>query len=266
MRVQDVRVGDLRIAYATAGEGPPLVLLHGGWCDSRLWRRQLDGLGDEFALAAWDTPGCGASSDPPPDWRMPDYADCLAAWLDAAGIERPHVLGLSWGSALALEFYRRHPDVPSSLVLASAYAGWAGSLPPEEVAARLERAEAELERPPEEWAPAYLPGLLTDAAPPGLAEELLAMMHDIHPAGTRTMLHAMARADLRDVLPHIDVPTLLLYGELDARSPLPVAEELQASIPGSQLVVLPDVGHLANAERPDQFNAAVRRFLLPPSS
>ena len=261
MRVQDVDVGGLRIAYATAGEGPPLVLLHGGWIDSRLWRRQLEGLSDDFAVAAWDTPGCGASSDPPADWLMPDYADCLAAWLDAVGIERPHVLGLSWGSALALELYRRHPQIPASLVLASAYAGWAGSLPREVVEERLERAVAELERPPEEWAAAYIPGLLTEAAPREVADEFVAIINDVHPAGSRTMLRAMAEADLRDVLPRIDVPTLLLYGELDVRSPLHVAEALHASIPGSQLVVLAGVGHAANAEKPEEFNAAVRTFL-----
>jgi pimeloyl-ACP methyl ester carboxylesterase len=61
---------------------------------------------------------------------MPDYADCLAAWLAVVGVEQPHVLGLSWGSSVALELYRRHPQVPASLILASAYAGWAGSLSP----------------------------------------------------------------------------------------------------------------------------------------
>lgn len=261
MRIQVVRVGGLRIAYATAGEGPPLVLLHGGWGDHRHWRRQLEGLSGDFAVAAWDTPGCGQSSDPPAGWKMSDYADCLAAWLDAAGIERPHVLGLSWGGALALELYRRHPAVPSSLVLTGAYAGWAGSLPPDVVADRLARAEAELERPPDEWARAYIPGFITDDAPPGLADELLTIMRDFHPGGSRTMLRAMAKADLRDVLPRIDVPTLLLYGELDERSPLHVAEELHASVPGSQLVVLSGAGHVACAERPEEFNAAVRSFL-----
>lgn len=261
MRLQSVRLGDLRIAYATAGEGLPLVLLHGGWCDSRAWRWQFDGLGQNFAVAAWDAPGCGRSSDPPPAWRMPEYADCLAAWLEAVGIERPHVLGLSWGGALALELYRRHPRVPASLVLASAYAGWAGSLPVEVVKERLERGLSELDRPPEEWVAGYLPGLLTEAAPVALADEIVAMMSDLHPEGTRAMLHAVAEADLRDVLPRIDVPTLLLYGELDRRSSLDVAEALHASIPDSQLVVLPDVGHLANAERPDEFNAQVRGFV-----
>ena len=86
-------------------------------------------------------------------------------------------------------------------------------------------------------------------------------MRDLHPAGTRTMLQAMAEADLRDVLPRLEAPTLLLYGELDQRSPLAVAEELHRSIPSSRLVVLSGVGHLASAERPEEFNAAVRAFL-----
>jgi pimeloyl-ACP methyl ester carboxylesterase len=261
MQLQDIRVETLRIAFATAGEGPPLVLLHGGWSDSRVWRRQLEGLEDDFAVAAWDTPGCGRSSDPPGTWRMADYADCLAAWLDAAGIVRPHVLGLSWGGTLALELSLRHPDVPASLVLASAYAGWKGSMPPEEVDQRLARVEAELDRPPREWAAGYIPGFLTKAAPPALADELLEMMHDVRAGGMRTMLRATAEADLRDALPRIRVPTLLIYGELDTRSPLAVAEALQAGIPGAELVVLRGVGHLACAERPDEFNAGVRRFL-----
>ncbi len=75
------------------------------------------------------------------------------------------------------------------------------------------------------------------------------------------MLRAMARADLRAVLPRIDVPTLVLHGELDARSPLAVGETLHQQIPGSQLVVLPGVGHLSNVEAADAFNSAVRAFL-----
>jgi pimeloyl-ACP methyl ester carboxylesterase len=75
------------------------------------------------------------------------------------------------------------------------------------------------------------------------------------------MLRAMAEADLREVLPTIRVPTLLLYGQEDARSPLAVAQELHARIPGSTLVVLPEVGHMSNLETPQRFNDAVRDFL-----
>ncbi len=262
--MREALVDNLRIRYSQAGEGPPLVLLHGGMDDSRSWRWQVEGLAGEFTVFAWDAPGCGQSSEPPETWRMPDYADCLAAWLDVINVVHPHVLGLSWGSSIALELYRRHPDVPASLILASAYAGWAGSLPPEEVTQRLESVLAAADLPPEELFGGW-PGLLTSAASSDVVDELVAIWSDnagtFHPAGYRAMAHSMAEADLREVLPRIRVPTLLLYGELDQRSPPRVAAELHAGIATAQLAVIPGVGHMSNAEAPDEFNAQVRRFI-----
>jgi pimeloyl-ACP methyl ester carboxylesterase len=259
--MDDVEVDGLRIAYRQAGHGPPLVLLHGAFSDSRAWRPQLDGLSDEFTVTAWDAPGCGGSSDPPDTFGQSEYGDCLAKFLRGLGLARPHVLGLSFGSVLALELYRRHPDVPASLVLASAYAGWAGSLPPEEVRERVRRAREELERPPEQWIDDYLPTFFTQSVPQEVVDEAKAMMLDTRPVGMRAGLRAFAEADLRAVLPTISVPTLLLYGEADQRSPVHVAEDLHAHIPGSELVVLPGVGHDSNLEAPAAFNAVVRRFL-----
>jgi pimeloyl-ACP methyl ester carboxylesterase len=259
--VERVEVGGLAIAFERRGDGPPLVLLHGGMSDRREWSRQLEGLSDRFTVVAWDAPGCGASSDPPETLRMADYADTLAGLIEALGLERPHVIGLSWGSTLALELYRRRPEIPRSLVLTAAYAGWAGSLPPEEVAERLERLLEQVERPAREWAREYVPTLLTERAPAEMAAELEAIMAGSRAAGLRPMLRAMAGADLREVLPTISVPTLLLYGDEDARSPRDDAERMHAAIPGSTLVVLPEVGHLANVEAPEAFNDAVRAFL-----
>jgi pimeloyl-ACP methyl ester carboxylesterase len=260
--MEHVEVGRLRIAYRRAGEGPALVLLHGGLGDSREWGRQLDGLADEFTVVAWDAPGCGGSSDPPETFRLPDYADCLAGFVQALGLARPHVGGLSFGGGLALELYRRYPQIPRSLVLASAYAGWAGSLRPEIVAERLTRAMREAELPPEQWVHGYLPGLFTDTAPTELVDEAVAIMLDVRRAGMLPMLKGFAEADLRDVLPHIQVPTLLLYGDADQRSPVNVvARELRDKIPGSKLVVLSGVGHQLDMEAPDRFNAEVRSFL-----
>lgn len=87
------------------------------------------------------------------------------------------------------------------------------------------------------------------------------MMSDFRPSGYRTMAYALAEADLRDALPRIVVPTLLLYGDADRRSPLTLAEDLRVSIPASTLVVLPGVGHLPNLEAADAFNSEVRGFL-----
>jgi pimeloyl-ACP methyl ester carboxylesterase len=256
-----VQVGSLSIAFQRSGEGAPLLLLHGGASDSREWRRQLAGLSDDFTVVAWDAPGCGCSSDPPDGFLMPDYADCLAAFIDAVGLARPHVAGLSFGGALALELYRRHPEVPRTLVLASAYTGWAGSLPAEEVAARLEAVTQETHLPGPQYASRWLQTLFTADAPTRLVEELGMIIADFHPEGARAMARAMAAADLRDVLPRIDIPTLLLYGEADVRSPLTVAEEIHTRTRTSKLVVLPRAGHQLNMEAADRFNSVVRDFL-----
>lgn len=209
--MEEIGVAGLRVGFQQVGSGPPIVLLHGGFgFDSRSWRPQLEALADEFTVVAWDAPGAGRSSDPPVDFRMPDYADCLAGFIAALGLDWPHIVGISWGAALAIELYGRHPAIPRTLVLAGAYAGWAGSLSADVVGQRLRILLADLERPPAEWARAYLPGLLTEAAPEEMADSVLALMCDARPAGSRVMLHAMAEADLRDVLPRIEAPTLLL--------------------------------------------------------
>ncbi len=262
--MKEAHVDGLRIAYQQAGHGEPLVLVHGGMDDSRSWRLQLEGLADEFTVLAWDAPGCGRSSDVPESWRMPDYAAALASWLGALGITGAHLLGLSWGSSIVIELCRRHPTLPASLVLASAYAGWAGSLSQVETAARLEGILAAADLPSEQ-AMEGLPGLFAGPVPADLLEELKAIWADNSglkkPGGYRAAARSMAEADLRDVLPRITAPTLLLYGELDQRSPMHVAQALHAQIPSSQLAVIKGVGHLANVEAPAEFNTQLCRFL-----
>jgi len=126
--METVDVEGLAIAFERVGTGPPLVLLHGGLSDHREWRRQLEDLSDARTVVAWDAPGCGRSDDPPPTFRLPDYARTLALLLDLTGAGPAAIIGLSWGSSLAIELYRQRPDIPSALILAGPYAGWAGSL------------------------------------------------------------------------------------------------------------------------------------------
>jgi pimeloyl-ACP methyl ester carboxylesterase len=260
--MEQLEVGGLRIAYERAGKGPPLVLLHGFVGDGRsTWQRQIDGLSDEFTVVAWDGPGAGRSADPPASFRMPDYADCLAGFVDTLGLGRPHVAGLSFGGILALELYRWRPTMPMTLVLAGAYAGWAGSLPSDVVEQRLKQCLRSSDLPPTQFVATMLPTMFSKSASKERVGEFAASVSEFHPAGFRAMALASAEADLRDVLPRIDVPTLLLYGDEDLRAPLNVAEALHVSIPASRLVVMTGVGHVSSVEAAERFNDEVRHFL-----
>jgi len=249
------------VAYRRAGAGAPLVLLHGGLSDGRSWTPQLESLAREYDVIAWDAPGCGGSADPAADLRLADYADAVAALVRALGVGPVHLAGHSFGAGLAIDVYGRHRQLVRSLIVSGGYAGWRGSLPPAEVEARLNRALADLDRPPAEWVDSYLAGFFGHRVPPEIVEAARAMMLDVRPAGALPMLTAFASADLRAVLPTIAVPALLIYGAEDVRAPRKVAETLHASIPGSRLILVPAAGHDVNLEAPQEYDAAVRAFL-----
>jgi len=253
-------VGGLSIAYQRAGDGPALVLLHGFTHDSRAWRPQLESLTDQFTVIAWDAPGAGQSPDPAEPFEFCDWADCLDGVLDATEIGAAHILGLSWGGIVAQEFYQRHPGRVRSLVLADTYAGWKGSLPEPMPEKRLAACLRDSWLPASEFVPRYLPGMFSRSPKEDVQDELAGIMADFHPLGFRLMATALADVDTRDLLLTIRVPTLLIWGGEDARSPLSVAYQMRDLIPGARLVVIPGAGHVSNLEAPAAFDAAVRDF------
>ena len=259
MVVETLRANGLEIAYRRVGEGPLLVFVHGAAEDGRAWQPQLAALRDEFTVVAWDEPGAGGSSDLPPEFGLADYARCLAAVIEALSLGPAHVAGLSWGGTVVQELYRLHPHLVKTLILVDTYAGWAGSLPEAEVRARVAGAREMLAAPAGEFDPT-LPGLFAGEPPAEFVPLLEAIAAAVRPESLETQLSLMAETDLRDVLPRIAVPTLLLWGELDARSPLRVAREFERAIPDAQLVVIPSCGHVSNLEQPELFNQAVRKF------
>lgn len=261
-QTHSVEVDGQTIVYRQQGHGPALLLLHGFLCDSRCWRRQLSGLSDRFRVIAWDAPGAGSSSDPPPTFTTASYAQCLAGFLDAIGIKRAHILGLSWGGILAQEFYRLHAGRFSSLVLADTYAGWKGSLPETAWKDRLATCLRMADGPPDAVVSRFLPGMFTDAVPQEVREELSAIISGFHPIGFRLMSLSSAEVDTTDLLPGIDVATLALWGDDDRRSPLYIAQQFHASIPNAELAIIANAGHVSNMEQPDVFNSQVGRFCL----
>ena len=251
----------VRIAYRRAGSGPPVVLVHGAPSDSRIWQWMTPDLAHDHTVVAWDAPGFGRSSDIDETWRAQHFADALATFVTSLRLERPHVVGHSFGTMVALSLFEHHPAIPASLVLIGGYAGWAGSLPDDVVERRLEMflGMAELG---DAFDPKSFPGLFSDLMPADRDAAMAAMLREnIRPASIRAAGRIGAESDLRPVLPTIDVPTLVLHGAADARSPLATAEALHAAIPTSQLVALPALGHACVVEDPERCASEIRRFV-----
>ena len=262
----EVEVDGLRIGYVRAGSGPPVVLVHGFAGDAlSTWSRQIEALSGKYTVVAWDVPGAGRSAVPATSFRLPDYADCLAAVIRTLGLARPHVVGLSFGGALLLDLCGRRLLPARSLVVAGGYAGWAGSLPADEADQRLRACLAASELPGDEFAAVMLPSMFSTSAGTNADRDAMtafaSSVRAVNPAGFRMMARASAGADLRRLLPTIDIPTLLLWGDQDARAPLPIAHALHAAIAGSRLVVLPGVGHVSPVQAPDQFSQELLAFL-----
>lgn len=256
-----VEVGGLSIAFERAGSGTPVVLTHGFVGDAHAtWSGQIDDLSEEFTVIAWDAPGSGGSTDPPEDFGMDAYAACLVGLLRELRIERAHLVGLSFGAALALAAFRRNRGLVRSLSLVSGYAGWHGSLGTAEADRRLARSLAASWLSGDEFVAAMAPSMFSPSAAPDLVLPFLDSVRRFHPRGFRAMARA-SYTDQRDVLGEVDVPTLLLHGDRDVRSPVAVGEALSAAVPGSELVVLPDVGHAIPAEAPAATTRELRRFL-----
>ena len=238
-----------------------MVLVHGYVGDgASTWRLQLEALADEFDLIAWDLPGAGGSDDPPESFGMRGFAAALAGFINALELESPHLVGLSFGGATIIELCRRRQSLASTITLVGAYAGWAGSLPPAEVEQRLNQALALSQLPPSELVDALLPTMFAPAVPADVTQGFAAALQRFHPQGLRSMARAVTE-DLTDVLGSIRLPTLLLYGEQDTRAPPGVAARLHEAIAGSELIELPDAGHLCNIDASERFNADLRSFL-----
>ena len=157
-----------------------------------------------------------------------------------------------------MELYRHYPEQVATLILVDTYAGWKGLLPEEEVRARVEAGRVPAASP-EEFDP-IPPGLFASATPTEFVPLMAEMAAVAREQTVRLETGLMAETDQRDLLPLITSPTLLIWGELDVRSPLSVAGEFERLIPDTKLVVIPEAGHVSNLEQPEQFNEAVREF------
>lgn len=260
------RVGGVRIAYETRGEGPVLVLCHAFGVDRTMWEPQIARFARTHRLVTFDQRGAGESDHPVPEPGAPDpytvdtFAEDLRGVLDDLGVARARVLGLSMGGATALRFAIRWPERVEALVLASAMA----SRLPGKIIERARFVEQVMAR---EGLPAayryYFDGPLFGGVPRDARFE--AMMARCAAAATPhgfTGCYRVTidRPSMVEGLDRIQAPTLVLVGEKDTYY-LDEAEMMARRIPRARKVILKGVGHAMSIEAPEAFADEVLRFL-----
>jgi 3-oxoadipate enol-lactonase len=249
--------GGKAIGVEEAGDGGvPIVFLHGVGSDKSVWAHQLEHFGARRRAIAVDYPGYGESDPAEPGTTRDDYATAVLAVMDALGIDRAHVCGLSLGGVIAMAIHHAAPERCASLILADTFA-----VHPDGPAI-YERSVAASEQM-SELAAARTPVLLAPGASEDLHQEVRETMARIDPEAFRIGAEAVWLADQRDRVAAIQVPTLVLVGDQDTVTPPELSRDLADMIDGAELHILAGAGHLANIERPNDFNRLVEEFLAP---
>jgi pimeloyl-ACP methyl ester carboxylesterase len=247
-------IAGLRARYLVRGSGPPVLVLHGWGASIEAVLPVITGLENAATVYTLDLPGFGESALPPEPWGVEDYQAFVAAFMDALDVERAALVGHSNGGRIAIRMASTEPQRVSKLVLVDS----AGIRPKRTLRwyrrvaiAKLGKHAARfLGRPGER-----LRDLLVARA--GSTDYLQA-------GAMRRTLVRLVNSDLREHLPRIEAPTLLIWGSEDADTSLSAAREMESLIPDAGLVVFEGAGHFSYLDQPARFAAVVRHFLAPP--
>lgn len=253
--------GGLEVAYDEAGSGVPLLFIH-GWPHNRtLWAGQMSGLPTQARCIAPDLRGFGGTTAREP-YSIDQYADDLTLLMDARGVERAVVCGLSMGGYVALAMLRRHRHRLRGLILTSTRATADMPEAREKRGRLIEFVEAHGVSALASRQLRAMVGATTFEHRPAVREALRELMAAAPQAGVIGGLRAMAqRPDATDLLPTIDFPTLVVGGAEDSFTPPEELRAMAAMIPRSRLELLAGGGHVCAYERPGAFNHVVAEFL-----
>jgi len=258
-----LRCNGVELRVEDIGAGPPLLCIMGLGASLETWVAQREAFAAHHRLILFDNRGAGESECPPPPWTVPDMAADAIGVLDALGIERAHVLGVSMGGMIAQEMAIGWPDRVDRMVVAVSFAR------PDPLRrafllfrrwARLQGADLVQEGVANlPWL--VSPGVLND---PDRLEEILGVVGTMPLMAADAYSHqieAILEHDTLSRLGAVRAPTLVLAAAEDVLTPLTLSREIAAAIPGASLQVLPRGNHAVQIEDPDAFNDAVLRFL-----
>jgi len=256
-----------RVYYEVEGSGEPVVLIHAGVANLRMWDDQAAALRDTYRVIRYDTRGYGRTETDAVEFS--NRAD-VAALLDHLGVESAHVVGLSRGGMIALDFALEFPDRVRSLVVAAGGIGGYES-PDDADASVFEAPDRMLEAKDwegiSEWETAYWadgPGQPAGRADPAIRAKvhdwILTNYRAEKEEGIPQVLDPPAVGRLGD----LRAPLLVILGTLDEPGTQESMRHLAESVPGARLEVFEGAAHMLNLEQPDRFDALLRDFLARP--
>ncbi|UCG25825.1 MAG: alpha/beta hydrolase [Chloroflexota bacterium] len=262
--MQEIILQGERLVFTEGGAGRPLVLLHAGIADSRMWRPQFEALGNSFHLIAPDLRGFGDSPYPNGPFA---YHEDVAGLIAALDLEPAWLVGVSFGSRVALDLCLAHPDLVRGLVLVSlAVAGF--DLGPEVAAFGREEdrllengdLQAATELNLRTWVdgPFRPAGQVDPEVRAAISEMQLRAFQATEPENAEVIALEPAAANRLD---EIRIPTLIVAGELDVPAVVEQASALAEAIDGAQLQIMPGTAHMPTMEAPAVFNALLVDFV-----
>jgi 3-oxoadipate enol-lactonase len=238
-------------------DAPPLLMLHSLGTDGRVWQPQAETLSQHFRVLRPDLRGHGLTDVTPGPYTIEGMARDVLAALDALGIDRLPVAGLSIGGMIAQSLAHQASERVASLVLCDT--GLA--IPPASL--WHERAGIVRARGMAAIADGVLARWLTEAARPAARNTLRAMLLRTDPEGYAGAAEAIAAADLTETTKRLRLPAFVLVGDRDEATPLGHAEALRAAIPGARLRLIGGAAHIPTLEQPRLVTEALLDFLHP---
>lgn len=245
------------------GSGPPVIFLHGIGGNRSNWRRQVEALSESFTCFAWDARGYGNSADYEGSLHFSAFGDDMARLLDHFNIERAHLVGLSMGSRILMDFAPRYIDRVATLTLCDCFYGFANALSPEKQQEYIELRQRPLleGKTFADLAPRLIASLVSPHCPTHIQEELRQSILQLRVDSYLKTLRASTTFDQAHVLHELTMPVQLIFGSEDQLTPPSIGEEMIGILPNAELAVLDAAGHLSNLEAPGAFNNALRHFL-----
>lgn len=251
-----LEVNAQELYYVKEGVGPNIVFIHSLGADFSMWRDQFAAFEKRYCCIAFDLRGHGGSSYTGP-FSVGDLAMDLKAGLDQIGIHETHIVGIAMGGPIAFSFAAEWPDMVRSLVIANSFVDMRDA-----AMGRIDATKKRLEGMSMfEFGKEYAATRLMPDTPRDLFVELAEAIAEVEPEAYIDTLRAIFESEFTAELSKVDAPTLVLFGDEDTVTPEHHSVMIRDGIKGAVMQVIAGAGHLSNLDKPDEFNAAIAKFL-----